>query len=120
MSKSIVVLNDNRNLLNAWVQLLGDEAIGFEEPRQVYHYLLELNSEKSGIKYFILDRQCSSGFDVVTDNFVGDIKELGFLGKFLLSSILHLKGEIVEGFDYSLGDIPMDLPSIENLLECNN
>ncbi|MFK7823755.1 MAG: hypothetical protein AB8G05_06350 [Oligoflexales bacterium] len=47
MSVDTLVLNDNKLCLSAWLEILGDSAIGFTSPREI---LLQLISEPNFLK----------------------------------------------------------------------
>ena len=109
--KDVAVLNDNTIALDAWVEAIGERAEGFKHPRNLLYEL----AEGRKFNYYILDRQCSDLFDVVEDNFLDALKKAGAKGPFLLASILHRKGESVEGFHCSIGHEPMSLSEVESV-----
>lgn len=116
--QDVMILNDEPMILRAWISVIGgNRALGFETPAQLMYYVKNRELNCNPVSIFILDRQGRRGYDVVEDRLVDKLKKYCPGANYLLSSVAHPLGDYVESFDLTLGDIPIDIESIEKMLE---
>jgi len=116
MTRKVAILNDHQWILESWQAVYEEKVHTFTHPRQLLYFLQNNPEECAKIEYYVIDRQCHSCYDAVTENLPQTLREAGARGRFLLSSVTHEKGEKVPGFDCSIGALPLPLNELKQFV----
>lgn len=110
---TIGIVNDNNKKLRMWAEFI-PECKRFSHPSFVF--LEKDKNPKMKFEIFILDRMYH-GKDILDGETLQDLRETFPQVTLVLSSALHVKGEIISGIDKVIDQWPIDFKQLKRILE---